>query len=107
MSIALLPGWWLNGAWGIPFVGMAMMSSTARWILLGKYTNAAYSSKYRATAISTLSMAIGLIYATGVMGAGWVMARYGDTRLIYSLLGILSVLIVPYLGWRLVRKKNF
>lgn len=107
MSIALLPGWWLSGAWGIPFVGMAMMSSTARWIMLGKYTNAAYSSKYRATAISTLSMAIGLIYATGVMGAGWLMARYGDTRLIYSLLGILSVLTVPYLGWRLVRKKNF
>lgn len=107
MSMALLPGWWLSGVWGIPFVGMAMMSSTARWILLGKYTNAAYSSKYRATAISTLSMAIGLIYSIGVMGAGWVMARYGDTRLIYSLLGILSVLTVPYLGWRLVRKKNF
>lgn len=103
MSVALLPGWWLDGVWGIPFVGMAMMSSTARWILLGKYTNAAYSSKYRATAISTLSMAIGLIYAIGVMGAGWVMARYGDTRLIYSLLGILSVLTVPYLAYRLIR----
>lgn len=106
MAVGLLPGWWLSGAWGIPFVGMVMMSSTARWILLGKYTNAAFSSKYRATAISTLSMAIGLIYAVGVMGAGWVMARYGDTRLIYSLLGIISVMIVPYLGYRLLHVKT-
>ncbi|GAB4026318.1 MAG: hypothetical protein Fur0011_1540 [Candidatus Microgenomates bacterium] len=45
MSVALLPGWWLDGYWGVPFVGMAMISSTARWILLGKYTNAAFSSK--------------------------------------------------------------
>lgn len=104
MSVALLPGWWLGGVWGIPFVGMAMMSSTARWILLGKYTNAAYSSKYRATAISTLSMAIGLIYAIGVLGAGWIMARYGDTRLIYSLLGVITILTVPYLGYRLIRQ---
>jgi len=106
MSVALLPGWWLDGYWGVPFVGMAMMSSTARWILLGKYTNAAYSSKYRATAISTLSMAIGLIYAIGVMGAGWIMTRYGDTRLIYSLLGIITVLTVPYLGIRLIKNSS-
>lgn len=103
MSIALLPGWWLEGYWGVPFVGMAMMASTARWILLGKYTNAAFSSKYRATAISTLSMAIGFIYAIGVMGAGWVMESYGDTRLVYSLLGLLTVLTIPYLGYRLIK----
>lgn len=102
MAVGLLPGWWLSGAWGIPFVGMVMMSSTARWILLGKYTNAAFSSKYRATAISTLSMAIGLIYAVGVLGAGVVMERWGDTRLVYSLLGILSVITVPPLAWQLL-----
>lgn len=102
MSVALLPGWWLSGYWGVPFVGMAMMSSTARWILLGKYTNAAYSSKYRATAISTLSMAIGLIYAFGVMGSGYVMKNWGDTRLIYSLLGVMTLLTVPYLGYKLI-----
>lgn len=103
MSVALLPGWWLDGYWGIPFVGMSMMSSTARWILLGKYTNAAYSSKYRATAISTLSMAIGLIYAVGVTGSGYVMRNWGDTGLIYSLLGVITLLTVPYLGYRLIR----
>lgn len=106
MSAALLPGWWLSGYWGVPFVGMAMMSSTARWILLGKYTNAAYSSKYRATAISTLSMAIGLIYAFGVMGSGYVMKNWGDTRLIYSMLGIITILTVPYFSYRLLHAKN-
>lgn len=106
MSVALLPGWWLNGYWGVPFVGMAMMSSTARWILLGKYTNAAYSSKYRATAISTLSMAIGLIYAVGVLVSGVVMKHWGDTRLIYSMLGIITILTVPYFSYRLLHVKN-
>lgn len=106
MSVALLPGWWLDGYWGVPFVGMAMMSSTARWILLGKYTNAAYSSKYRATAISTLSMAIGLIYAVGVLVSGVVMKHWGDTRLIYSMLGIITILTVPYFSYRLLHAKN-
>ncbi len=106
MSMALLPGWWLQGYWGVPFVGMAMMASTARWILLGKYTNAVFSSKYRATAISALSMAISVIYILGVVLAGLVMGKYGDTRLIYSLLGLLSIMMVPYLGYRLLHVKT-
>lgn len=105
MSVGLLPGWWLSGYWGIPFVGMAMMSSTARWILLSKYTNAAYSSKYRATAISTLSMAIGLIYAVGILGSGVVMKNWGDTRLIYTLLGILAVTTVTPLAYRVIKNE--
>lgn len=103
MAVGLLPGKWLSGAWGIPFVGMAMMASTARWILLGKYTNAMFSSKYRATAISTLSMAIGAIVVVGIMVSGPIMERWGDTRLIYTLLGLLSVATVPTLAYRLLK----
>jgi len=104
---ALLPGWWLSGEWGIPFVGMAMMASTARWILLGKYTNAAFESKYRATAISTLSMAIGVVYVITIPLSGLVMARWGDTRLIYTLLGALSLLIIPPLAYKVLNNNDY
>jgi hypothetical protein len=103
MVVGLLPGWWLEGYWGIPFVGMAMMASTARWILLGKYTNAVFDSKYRATAISTLSMAISIVYVVGITLSGPIMARWGDSRLMYSLLGILSLLTIPPLAYKALK----
>ncbi len=103
MLVGLLPGYWLSGYWGVPFVGIVMMSSTARWILLGKYTNAMFESKYRATAISTLSMIIGVIATVGFLISGPVMETWGDTRLIYSLLGLLSMLTVPPLAYRLLK----
>ncbi len=103
MVLGLLPGQWLFGVWGIPFVGIVMMSSTARWILLGKYTNAVFESKYRATAISTLSMAIGIVYVIGVTISGPIMERYGDSRLIYTLLGILSLITLPPLAYKVLK----
>lgn len=103
MLIGFLPGYWLDSYFGVPFVGLIMMSSTARWILLGKYTNAAFSSKYRATAISTLSMVIGLIVVLGVMISGPIMTTWGDTRLVYSLLGLVTLMTIPYLGYKLLR----
>jgi len=103
MMVGLLPGYWLSGYWGLPFVGLVMMSSTARWILLGKYTNAMFSSKYRATAISTLSMAIGGLVVLGIVISGPIMEAWGDTRLIYSLLGLLSMITIPPLAYRLIK----
>lgn len=106
MMIGFLPGYWLAGFWGLPFVGLIMMSSTARWILLGKYTNAMFSSKYRATAISTLSMAIGAVVVVGIMISGPIMEAWGDTRLIYSLLGLLSMMTIPVLAYRLLKVRT-
>jgi hypothetical protein len=74
MMMAMIPGVFLKGVWGIPTVAGVMMASTARWILLAKYTNEVYDSKYRATAISTLSMAIGLISVITTS----VWANYGE-----------------------------
>lgn len=103
MIVGLLPGYWLYGYLGVPFVGLVMLSSTARWILLGKYTNEIFSSKYRATAISTLSMAIGVIVVLGVVASGPIMERWGDARLVFSLLGILSLLTVAPLAYKVLK----
>lgn len=107
MAIGLLPGQLLYGWVGVPFLGMVMMSSTARWILLGKYTNMIFESKYRATAISTLSMGIGIVYVGVVTLSGPIMERWGDTRLIYSLLGVLSLLTIPPLAYKILNNNVF
>lgn len=103
MLVALLPGIWLAKWVVVPFVTMSMMASTARWVILGKYTNMEFTSKYRATAISTLSMAIGIIYVVFTFSAGYVMEHYGGTRTIFTLLGILTAVSVLPLGIRLAR----
>jgi MFS family permease len=96
MILAMLPGVFLNGIWGIPTVAGVMMASTARWILLAKYTNEVYDSKYRATAISTLSMAIGLISVIATTASGPIMAHFGGARTIFSILGFISAItIIP------------
>lgn len=96
MMMAMLPGIFLEGVWGIPTVAGVMMASTARWILLAKYTNEVYDSKYRATAISTLSMAIGLISVIATSASGPIMANFGGARTMFTLFGVISVItIVP------------
>ncbi|MBP7876164.1 MFS transporter, partial [Candidatus Woesebacteria bacterium] len=62
LAVGYLPGIWIEGFIGVPFVQLIMIASTARWILLSPLTNAVFSSKYRATAISLLSLLIGFVY---------------------------------------------
>ena len=96
MMMAMLPGMFLKGVWGIPTVAGVMMASTARWILLAKYTNEVYDSKYRATAISTLSMAVGLISVITTTASGPIMANFGGVRIIFTILGVIAaVTIIP------------
>lgn len=103
LVLSLTPGLWLNGWWGIPAVAGAMMSSTARWVLLAKYTNAVFDSRYRATAISTLSMAISLIYVIFTTLSGPIMENLGGSRAIFTLLGIISFFVVPPLAYQIIK----
>lgn len=103
MMLALLPGIWMTKWIAVPFVAASMMSSTARWIILGKYTNAEFSSKYRATAISALSMAIGIIFIGFTFSAGYVMEYFGGTRTIFTLLGLMTLVSVLPLGIKLAK----
>ena len=96
MIMGMVPGMFLDGVWGIPTVAGVMMASTARWILLAKYTNEVYDSKYRATAISTLSMAIGLVSMITTTVSGPIMNNFGGAKTIFTLLGLISgITIIP------------
>lgn len=105
MMFALLPGAILSGWFGVPFIAAGMMSSTARWIILGTYTNQAYNSKYRATAISALSMLIGVIFIviTGVSGP---IIAATSVKTMYSLLGLLTIVTVVPLAKILIKQQK-
>ncbi len=96
MMIGYLPGLLLSGWSALPFISIIMMAGTARFIIIGKLVNDEFSSKYRSTALSTLSLLIGLVYVGLTMISGPIIAYGGGNRMIYSLLGLLSfVLVLP------------
>lgn len=105
MLFGYLPGFWLNGYSGLPFVQTVMIITTARWIVLSPLTNAVFSSKYRATAISLLSLLIGFVYIAMTSISGFIIPTFG-IKAMYSLLGIFSLLTVVPLTYKLLTTQN-
>nr|MBP7842454.1 hypothetical protein [Candidatus Woesebacteria bacterium] len=83
----------LDGIWGVPFVQIAMIATTARWMLLAPLTNQAFSSKYRATAISFLSLSIGLVYIVLTTLSAPIISNFGIGAM-YSVLGFFTIVSV-------------
>ena len=89
----------------MPFIAGTVMDGTGRWIILTRYTNEMFDSKYRATAISALSMIVGIIYVAITSLSGPIIAAYG-VRTIYTMLGILTLVTVLPLSVVLVRNQK-
>ncbi len=104
MILSMVPTYWLSKWMTLPFLATAMLVSTARWTILTKYTNEIFSSKNRATAISTLSMAISLIYVVIMASSGPVMEYFGGSPIVFTILGILSAIFILPLGIHLAKK---
>lgn len=102
MMFAYLPGVYLEGFWGLPFIQAAMIATTARWIILSPLTNAAFSSKYRATAISLLSLLIGVVYVSLTSISGGVIANFG-IKTMYTILGVITLITVVPISIKLLK----
>lgn len=103
MIASFLPGIWLTKWIALPFVAGAMISSSARWIILGKYTNKEFDSRHRATAISALSMFVGIGYIVTVFLSGPIIEHFGGTKYMFTFLGVLSAIFVLPLGLSLAK----
>ncbi|MBD3362570.1 MFS transporter [Candidatus Dojkabacteria bacterium] len=79
------------------------ISSTLRFIILDKVTNKEFRSKYRATAVSTLNLYVSLVYILIVSLSGTIIDNLG-TGSLYTILGILSLLIILPIGLSLHNK---
>jgi len=102
MLVGYLPGAWLQGLFGTPFVFLAMVATTARWVILAPITNKVFSSRYRATAISALSLLIGVVYVT-LTGASSFLVPLLGIRVMFSLLGVITLVTVVPIGLKLLR----
>lgn len=105
MAFAYLPGVLLEGYWGVPFVQAAMIATTARWVILSPLTNGIFSPKYRATAISLLSLMIGFVYV-GLTGISSFILEYWNVKVMFSLMGVLSLVTTVPLALKLLQYKD-
>ncbi len=107
MIFAFLPGRWLFGYYALPFVAASMVSATARWIILGKLTNQEFTSKYRATAISALSFFVGIVYVIITIVSGPIIQNFGGVRMMYTLLGVLTIITVLPLAISVLKRQTY
>jgi MFS family permease len=105
MVACYLPGILYQGWWALPLVTGALMAGTARWIVLTPLTNEFFESKYRATAISALSMMIAIIFIAITFVSGPIIEHGGGVRMMYSLLGVMTLVTVLPLSLVVARKK--
>lgn len=106
LAISYLPGVLFQKWLALPFIAGAMMVSTARFVVLGQLVNDEFESKYRATANSVLSMLIGFVYVMLTLASGPIIANFGGVRMVYTLLGILSLVTVLPLAISIVREEK-
>jgi len=105
MIISFMPGFWSTKFLGIFLLAGTTLASSARFVILGQYTNEQFSSKHRATAVSTLNLLVSLIFILLVTFSGRLMELY-TTGFIYTLLGIISIIIILPLGIDLAKNHH-
>lgn len=101
--VSMTPVYWLSKWATLPFMALTMLTSSARWSVLSGYTNEVFSSKNRATAISTLSMAVSLIFVVAMVSSGPIMELFGGAPIILTILGIIAIFTTLPLGIHLAK----
>jgi MFS family permease len=101
MIVSYLPGIFLTKLLTVFAISGSIFSSTFRYVVLGKLVNQEYSSKNRATAISTLSMAVSIIVVMLTLISGPIMANFGGIQGMFTFMGILTLLFIFPLSLRL------
>lgn len=103
MAAALLPGIFVGRSVALLVLIGAQLAGSARFSILDKYMNKEFSSKNRATALSTLNMGVSLVMAAIIFAGGRVQA-VSDTRHVFTYMGILTVILISPLTFLLVRE---
>ncbi len=101
----LLPAMFVGKILGIFCLLLLQIAGSLRFSLLDQYANLEFESKYRATAVSTLSMGISLVFAIISLSLSWVIESYSAATL-GTVLGIVTLLVVTPTWWVLVHKHS-
>ncbi len=103
MALGLIPGFWLTKAIALPFIFFVQLAGSARFSILGQYVNQEFESKYRATAISALNMAVSLFFVFTSLIGGKVIEAYGPGMMM-TLLGVFGGMITIPITFILITK---
>lgn len=106
MVVSYLPGIFLNKLLTIFAIAGSIFASTFRHVVLGKLVNKEFSSKNRATAISTLSMTISIIVVVLSLISGPIMTNFGGAKAMFTFMGMLALGLVFPLAINLNRQSR-
>jgi hypothetical protein len=96
MIVGFLPGAFVGKLGAIPILFLLQIISSARFSILNQYSNLEFESKYRATAISSLNMAVSIFFALISTISGVFIEEFGAS-VIMTALGIVTiVLVLPF-----------
>jgi MFS family permease len=102
MVLGLLPGIFVP-QWLVPVsILLVQIAGSGRFTFLDKFTNMEFESRYRATAISSLNMLVSIFVIILYAISGFIQDLWG-TRIIYTGLGILTLIIVLPRAFILIR----
>jgi len=89
----------------IVMIFFVMLISSLRWNVLGKLSNQCYSSKNRATAISSLSMVISLAYIV-ILALFSLLNEYTQhsIKIIFLIMGLGSIFLLLPISLKLAKK---
>lgn len=101
LALALLPGYFASKFLVYFLILLINITSAIKGALLDNYVNQEIDSKYRATSMSSLNLLVSAVYMLILVITGPLQDAYSN-RAVWSLLGIVILVLLFPLTWRLV-----
>jgi uncharacterized protein involved in response to NO len=91
----MIPAFWVNRVIAVVILFLNHLAGTLRFSMLNQYANKEFESKYRATAISALNMAVSLVFAIISITGGRVISYFqpNGAKILMTGLGVLTLII--------------
>jgi MFS family permease len=93
--LGMIPAFWVNRVIAVVILFLNHLAGTLRFSMLNQYANKEFESKYRATAISALNMAVSLVFAIISITGGRVISYFqpNGAKILMTGLGVLTLII--------------
>lgn len=104
LVFALIPGYFASKLLVFFLILTVNITSAIKGALLDNYVNEEIDSKYRATAMSALNLAVSGIYMATLIVSGPIQEMFSN-RLVWSLIGVLAFIVLTPITRRLLRNK--
>ena len=103
MTLSFLPAYFASKTIAPLLILGVQIAGSGRFAILDKYTNKEFEPKNRATANSTINMLVEIFMIIAVQLGGYIQ-DVNSTKIIYSLLGVMTVFFVTPFAVQLVQE---